>query len=251
MESRRPRSPPCGRSILTTRAPRSASRNAQDGPARNWLKSRTSRPARGRCSAGSGGGAGAGEGSAAFIDPALAVVAVHLVQRPTWVTAIAQLGMHHLTGSILEGNVAVIARAQIRLIQGRQRVSVKVAGASIDYRVEPGGAMARLPTRTDIESALAVGAGDEPGVGDRQVEVLAATRDGEACAAESGAEATPIEGDQPPELQRRVGIRGLGVGGIAVSEWAIDDIVPGNHRLVGTDRIAIEAGRITAVDQLA
>ena len=68
MERRRPRSPPCGRSILTTRAPRSASRRAQEGPARNWLKSRTSRPARGRCAAGSGGGgAGTGEGSGAPI----------------------------------------------------------------------------------------------------------------------------------------------------------------------------------------
>src|SRR5829696_10252322 len=82
MESRRPRSPPCGRSILTTRAPRSASRRAQDGPARNWLKSRTRSPASGRCAAGrDGGGAGAEEGSGAFIDPALAIVAVHVVSQ--------------------------------------------------------------------------------------------------------------------------------------------------------------------------
>src|SRR5215207_7991948 len=100
-----------------TRAPKSASRNAHDGPARNWLKSRTSRPASGRCSAGSGGRAGAGEGSDAFIGPALAVVAVQIVQRPTWVTPIAQVGTHYLTSLILERYVAVIARAQICLIQ--------------------------------------------------------------------------------------------------------------------------------------
>src|SRR5687767_4211293 len=40
-------SPVPGRSILITRAPKSASRVAAHGPARNWAKSRTSRPSRG------------------------------------------------------------------------------------------------------------------------------------------------------------------------------------------------------------
>src|SRR4051812_3405534 len=143
----------------------SASRRAQEGPARNWLKSRTSRPASGRCSAGSGGGgAGAGEGSAAVIGSALAVVAVHLVERPAWVAAIAQIGMHQLTGAILEGDIAVVARTQVGLIECRQCVAVEVASAGVDHRVEPGGTMAGLPAGTGVETALAVQAGDELGV---------------------------------------------------------------------------------------
>src|SRR5882724_3423118 len=47
MYNRRQRSPPSGRSILITRAPRSASRSDADGPARNWLKSITKSPSRG------------------------------------------------------------------------------------------------------------------------------------------------------------------------------------------------------------
>src|SRR5438128_1747459 len=41
-------SPETGRSILITRAPRSASRVAAHGPARNWAKSSTRRPSSGR-----------------------------------------------------------------------------------------------------------------------------------------------------------------------------------------------------------
>jgi hypothetical protein len=83
--------------------------------------------------------------------------------------------MHHLASAILEGDVAVVARAQIGLIQGRQRVAIEVTGAGIDLRIEPGAAMAGLPASAAVESALAVRTGDESGVGDRQIEVPAAT----------------------------------------------------------------------------
>ena len=46
----RPISPVTGRSTLITRAPRSASRRAATGPARNWLKSSTTVPCSGRSS---------------------------------------------------------------------------------------------------------------------------------------------------------------------------------------------------------
>ena len=45
--SRREPSPPSGRSILITRAPRSASRSVADGPARYWQNSRTRIPSSG------------------------------------------------------------------------------------------------------------------------------------------------------------------------------------------------------------
>src|SRR6516165_6820995 len=42
----RPASPPCGFSTLTTSAPSQASASVQDGPASNWVRSRTRTPAR-------------------------------------------------------------------------------------------------------------------------------------------------------------------------------------------------------------
>src|ERR1700716_588140 len=42
----RPASPPCGFSTLTTPAPSQASASVQDGPASNWVRSRTRTPAR-------------------------------------------------------------------------------------------------------------------------------------------------------------------------------------------------------------
>src|SRR6516225_4228761 len=42
----RPASPPCGVSTLTTSAPSQASASVQDGPASNWVRSRTRTPAR-------------------------------------------------------------------------------------------------------------------------------------------------------------------------------------------------------------
>src|SRR5262245_15883579 len=42
----RPGWPPCGVSTLTTSAPSQASGSVQDGPASNWVKSRTRTPAR-------------------------------------------------------------------------------------------------------------------------------------------------------------------------------------------------------------
>src|SRR5262249_36416274 len=42
----RPASPPCGFSTLTTSAPSQASASLQDGPASNWVRSRTRTPAR-------------------------------------------------------------------------------------------------------------------------------------------------------------------------------------------------------------
>src|SRR6266511_5834579 len=42
----RPASPPCGFSTLTTAAPSQASASVQDGPASNWVRSRTRTPAR-------------------------------------------------------------------------------------------------------------------------------------------------------------------------------------------------------------
>src|ERR1700751_2584280 len=47
----RPASPPCGFSTLTTSAPSQASASVQDGPASNWVRSRTRTPARQPCSA--------------------------------------------------------------------------------------------------------------------------------------------------------------------------------------------------------
>src|SRR5262245_11305444 len=44
-EKRRPASPPCGFSTLTTSAPSQASASVQDGPASNWVRSRTRTPA--------------------------------------------------------------------------------------------------------------------------------------------------------------------------------------------------------------
>src|ERR1700732_325825 len=41
-----PASPPCGFSTLTTSAPSQASASVQDGPASNWVRSRTRTPAR-------------------------------------------------------------------------------------------------------------------------------------------------------------------------------------------------------------
>src|SRR6266849_8578958 len=43
---KRPASPPCGFSTLTTSAPSQASASVQDGPASNWVRSRTRTPAR-------------------------------------------------------------------------------------------------------------------------------------------------------------------------------------------------------------
>src|SRR5215471_9920054 len=43
---KRPASPPCGFSTLTTSAPSQASASVQDGPASNWVKSRIRTPAR-------------------------------------------------------------------------------------------------------------------------------------------------------------------------------------------------------------
>src|ERR1700738_2420744 len=42
----RPASPPCGLFTLTTSAPSQASASVQDGPASNWVRSRTRTPAR-------------------------------------------------------------------------------------------------------------------------------------------------------------------------------------------------------------
>src|SRR6516225_8426061 len=42
----RPASPPCGFSTLTTSAPSQASASVHDGPASNWVRSRTRTPAR-------------------------------------------------------------------------------------------------------------------------------------------------------------------------------------------------------------
>src|SRR6202022_2310057 len=42
----RPASPPCGFSTLTTSAPSQARASVQDGPASNWVRSRTRTPAR-------------------------------------------------------------------------------------------------------------------------------------------------------------------------------------------------------------
>src|SRR6184192_1822580 len=42
----RPASPPCGFSTLTTSAPSQASASVQDGPASNWVRSRTRTPER-------------------------------------------------------------------------------------------------------------------------------------------------------------------------------------------------------------
>src|ERR1700745_1250814 len=42
----RPASPPCGFSTLKTSAPSQASASVQDGPASNWVRSRTRTPAR-------------------------------------------------------------------------------------------------------------------------------------------------------------------------------------------------------------
>src|ERR1700730_8126794 len=42
----RPASPPCGFSTLTTSAPSQASASVQDGPASNWVRSRTRTPVR-------------------------------------------------------------------------------------------------------------------------------------------------------------------------------------------------------------
>src|ERR1700730_16536450 len=42
----RPASPPCGFSTLTTSAPSQASASVQDGPASNWVRSRTRTPSR-------------------------------------------------------------------------------------------------------------------------------------------------------------------------------------------------------------
>src|SRR5512135_3172677 len=44
--SERPASPPCGFSTLTTSAPSQASASVQEGPASNWVRSRTRTPAR-------------------------------------------------------------------------------------------------------------------------------------------------------------------------------------------------------------
>src|SRR6185437_7777459 len=44
--SKRPASPPRGFSILTTSAPSQASASVQEGPASNWLRSRTRTPER-------------------------------------------------------------------------------------------------------------------------------------------------------------------------------------------------------------
>src|SRR5437879_3801217 len=44
-EKKRPASPPCGFSTLTTSAPSQASASVQDGPASNWVRSRTRTPA--------------------------------------------------------------------------------------------------------------------------------------------------------------------------------------------------------------
>src|SRR6476646_8220421 len=43
---KRPASPPCGFSTLTTSAPSQASASVQEGPASNWVRSRTRTPAR-------------------------------------------------------------------------------------------------------------------------------------------------------------------------------------------------------------
>src|SRR3984893_3126291 len=43
---KRPASPPCGFSTLTTSAPSQASASVQEGPASNWVKSRTRTPER-------------------------------------------------------------------------------------------------------------------------------------------------------------------------------------------------------------
>src|SRR5215813_15020502 len=43
---KRPASPPCGFSTLTTSAPSQAKASVQEGPASNWVRSRTRTPAR-------------------------------------------------------------------------------------------------------------------------------------------------------------------------------------------------------------
>src|SRR6476661_1863926 len=45
-DKKRPASPPCGFSTLTTSAPSQASASVQEGPASNWVRSRTRMPVR-------------------------------------------------------------------------------------------------------------------------------------------------------------------------------------------------------------
>src|SRR5690242_6277861 len=105
-----------------TRAPRSARRNAQEGPARNWLKSRTSNPARGLVS----------------------VISVQLLQFIAHLPAIAsraQKTVNDEPGVLLKLRVSIETRPEIGVFQNRQRVLEIIVARSVDRPVFPGGAM--------------------------------------------------------------------------------------------------------------
>src|SRR3954453_13599980 len=101
--------------------------------------------------------------------------------------------------------------------------------------------MAGLPSAGEVEAALAGGAGDELGIGDRLLDVLAAGRNRQTRAAERRAQRLPGETSEAPEAQGVPGVTGPGVVAVAVGERAVDDVIGRRHRLIGGDGVAREA----------
>src|SRR5882724_7821381 len=109
-------SPPPGRSILMTRAPKSARRIAALGPARNWLKSRTSNPS---------------SGFIRIFCERFNIKRVHFFQHGVGLSLAHQKSADAVDRAVLEMQITVVTRAQPGVVQRRERAREIIIGHAV------------------------------------------------------------------------------------------------------------------------
>lgn len=82
--------------------------------------------------------------------------------------------MNYRSGFVLEIKIAVVSRAQISAVQGREGDLEETVAYRVNLCVLPRRSMARLPSTLKIKRPLAFAFRHEPGVSNRHVPVPAA-----------------------------------------------------------------------------